>query len=197
MRLCGIGECCCLQLCAGTSSRHACPLHMPRAHAHTFPCGCRCFVSTAQGIVAAFQRTEMRRRLACCVPRLLGVGPAHYAHLADRAYWCRKYAKANAVSAQLLAAVPGKLGMCRTCKARRAVHDSMLLLHTFVLLPYVQARAVVWGVQEAWCAPLPGLSGARASTQEEPRVQVGFRLVSPSHLPPGPPRLRRWRCARS
>ena len=58
---------------------------------------CRCFVSNAEAIVAAYQRMEMRRRLACCFPRLLAAGPARYADLAERAYWCRKYARANAV----------------------------------------------------------------------------------------------------
>ncbi|PSC74618.1 E3 ubiquitin-ligase BAH1 [Micractinium conductrix] len=57
-----------------------------------------CFVSTAQSIVACFQRTETRRRLACCFPRLLAAGPGRYAQLTERAYWCRKYARANAVA---------------------------------------------------------------------------------------------------
>lgn len=62
----------------------------------------RCFVDTARALVSRFQRTEMRRRFACgtAMQRLLGAGPSHYAALAERAYWCRKYARSNAVSAR-------------------------------------------------------------------------------------------------
>lgn len=92
-----------MHICRGECCSCICePAPLP-LHVHTptpYSCGCRFFVSTAKGIVTAFKRAEMRRRLAFCFPRLLGVGPAHYAHLADRAYWCHKYAKANAVSVQ-------------------------------------------------------------------------------------------------
>ncbi|KAL4433707.1 hypothetical protein ABPG75_000148 [Micractinium tetrahymenae] len=58
-----------------------------------------CFVATAQAIVSRYQRAELRRRLACCLPALLlAAGPAAFADLAERAYWCRKYARANAVA---------------------------------------------------------------------------------------------------
>lgn len=70
-----------------------------------------CFVATAKAIVARYQRAELRRRLACCFPAaLLAAGPAAFAGLADRAYWCRKYARANAVSnaaSQANARTPG------------------------------------------------------------------------------------------
>jgi hypothetical protein len=65
-------------------------------------------VSNAEAIVAAYQRMEMRRRLACCFPRLLAAGPARYADLAERAYWCRKYARANAVRSGESPAAEGK-----------------------------------------------------------------------------------------
>ena len=71
------------------------PSHPPP---HSHRC-CRCFVGSARGIVSAFQSAERRRCLACCLPRLLGAGPGRYAELAERAYWCRKYARANAVRA--------------------------------------------------------------------------------------------------
>lgn len=58
-----------------------------------------CFVRTAKAIVSRYQRAELRRRLACCLPALLlAAGPTVFADLADRAYWCRKYARANAVA---------------------------------------------------------------------------------------------------
>ena len=74
--------------------------HMPHAAlVSPAPAGpCRsCFVATAQRVVCGYQRAELRRRLACCWPGLLGAGPRRYADLAERAYWARKYARANAV----------------------------------------------------------------------------------------------------
>lgn len=69
------------------------------------PFGRSCFVGTAQTVVGSFQRIECRRRMAWCFPALLAAGPARYAELAERAYWCRKYARANSVSLPLPAAV--------------------------------------------------------------------------------------------
>lgn len=83
------------------------PLHPwppPAALSHS------CFVRTAKAIVSRYQRAELRRRLACCLPALLlAAGPTVFADLADRAYWCRKYARANAVSAAVTALLRRRL----------------------------------------------------------------------------------------
>lgn len=58
----------------------------------------RYFQQEAAATVQAFRRAVRGFRVCCCYIRLRKYGPRQYAALADRAYWCRKYARANAVA---------------------------------------------------------------------------------------------------
>lgn len=84
-------------------------------------------MDTARALVSRFQRTEMRRRFACgtAMQRLLGAGPSHYAALAERAYWCRKYARSNAVSSRAGCGGMGEQGWCAGLCAGWAQHAGM------------------------------------------------------------------------
>jgi hypothetical protein len=59
----------------------------------------RDFQLEADRTVAAYHRSTQGFRLLCCyIPLCCFSGPKKYAALSERAYWCRKYARGNAVA---------------------------------------------------------------------------------------------------